>query len=76
MFKKWNIYQWLIKIFEKQENWNYNLTEEKVEEISFPISKIKKELLSQGFEMLEIIDYHFWKVTTESERVYFICKKI
>ena len=76
MFKKWNIYQWLIKIFEKQENWNYNLTEEKVEEISFPISKIKKELLSQGFKMLEIIDYHFWKVTAESERVYFICKKI
>ncbi|MBB1565072.1 class I SAM-dependent methyltransferase [Candidatus Gracilibacteria bacterium] len=76
MFKKGNIFQWLIKIFEKQENGSYNLTEEKVEEVSFPISKIKKELLSQGFEILEIIDYHFGKVTAESERVYFICKKI
>ena len=76
MFKKGNIYEWLIKIFEKQNDWKYKLFEEVVREISFPISKIKKELQSQGFEILEIVDYHFWEVTAESERVYFICKKI
>lgn len=75
MFKKWNIYEWLIKIFEKQDSGDYKLFEEVVREVSFPISKIEKELKEKWFEILEKIDYHYWKVTAESERVYFICKK-
>ena len=76
MFKKGKIYEWVIKIFEIDKDWKYILTEENVREISFPISKIEKELKSKNFEILEKIDFHYWKVTEESERVYFICKKI
>lgn len=76
MFKKWKIFEWLIKIFEKNENWSYKLTEEVVKETSFPISKIEKELKEKWFKLLEKIDYHYGQVTAESERVYFICKKI
>ncbi len=76
MFKKGKIYEWLIKIFEIDKDWKYILTEENVREISFPISKIEKELKLKNFEILEKIDFHYWKVMEESERVYFICKKI
>lgn len=75
MFKKWKVYEWLIKIFEKQENWDYKLFEEVVREVSFPIKTIEKELKEKWFELLEKIDYHYGEVTDESERVYFICKK-
>ena len=77
MFKKWKVYEWLIKIFEKEgESWKYNLIEEVVREVSFPIKTIEKELKAKWFELLEKIDFHYWEVTDESERVYFICKKI
>lgn len=75
MFKKKGIFEWLVKIFKKSDDWRYDLIEEVVKENSFPISKIKKELLDKWFEILEVIDYHYWQVTAESERVYFICKK-
>ncbi|RKW22233.1 class I SAM-dependent methyltransferase [Candidatus Gracilibacteria bacterium] len=76
MFKKGKIYEWLIKIFEIDKDGKYILTEENVREISFPISKIEKELKSKNFEILEKIDFHYGEVMKESERVYFICKKI
>lgn len=76
MFKSGNIYKWHIKMFEKQDSWDYKLFEEEVREVSFHVSKIEKELKKQGFEILEKVDYHFWEVTDKSERVYFICKKI
>ena len=63
--------------FEKEgESWKYNLIEEVVREVSFPIKTIEKELKAKWFELLEKIDFHYWEVTDESERVYFICKKI
>lgn len=75
MAKKDWIYEWLVKIFSKDTDWKYELIEEVIKENSFPINKIKKELKAQWFEILEMIDYHYWEVTAESERVYFICKK-
>ena len=90
MQKKDWIYEWLVKIFKvKKEpvpwinNWTkgtgstkiYELIEEVVKENSFPINKIKKELKDKWFKILEMIDYHYWEVTAQSERVYFICKK-
>lgn len=69
------IYEWLVKIFKKSEDWKYDLIEEVVRENSFPINKIKKELKEKWFKILEMIDYHYWEVTAQSERVYFICKK-
>lgn len=75
MFKKTWYFEWLIKIFSHKNENNFELITEVVNENSFPISKIEKELKNKWFELLEKIDYHYWEVTAESERVYFICKK-
>lgn len=76
MFKKQNYYEWLVKIF-KNNDWknNYELIEEVVRENSFEIEDIKKELTKIWFKILKIEDFHYWELNTESERVYFICKK-
>lgn len=76
MEKKDWIFNWLIKIFKKLDNWDYKLIQETIKENSFPINKIKKELKTKWFEILEMIDYHYGEVNIQSERVYFICKKI
>ena len=76
MQKKDWIYEWLVKIFKKSDEGKYDLIEEIVRENSFPINKIKKELKEKWFKILEMIDYHYWEVTAQSERVYFICKKV
>lgn len=47
MFKKNGIYEWLVKIYEKAEDGRFDLTTEVVQENSFPISKIEKELKAQ-----------------------------
>lgn len=75
MKKKDWIFQWLVKIFKIRDDWKYDLIEEVVKENSFPINKIKKELKDKWFKILEMVDYHYWEVTAQSERVYFICKK-
>ncbi len=65
----------MVKIYEKAEDGRFDLTTEVVQENSFAISKIEKELKAQGFKLLEKVDYHYGEVTAKSERVYFICKK-
>lgn len=75
MQKKDWIFEWLVKIFKKSEDWRYDLIEEVIKENSFPINKIKKELKEKWFKLLEMLDYHYGEVTAQSERVYFICKK-
>jgi SAM-dependent methyltransferase len=72
----WFIYEWLIKIFKKRKDKKYDLIEEIIQENSFEIFKIKNELEKKWFEVLEMVDFHYWEVTEISERVYFICKKI
>lgn len=75
MFKKPWYFEWLVKIYQKASDGRFDLTCEVVPENSFPISQIKKELKDQGFQILEMVDYHYGEVTAQSERVYFICKK-
>lgn len=76
MFKKKTHYEWLVKIFKSLDGENnYKLITEVVKENSFEIDDIKKELKNIWFEILKLEDFHYWKVTKESERVYFICKK-
>lgn len=75
MFKKNSVYEWLIKIFKKAPDGRYDLIVENVKENSFPIDKIKKELKNKGFKILELLDFHYWIVNNESERVYFVCQK-
>lgn len=76
MQKNWWIFEWMVKIFQKQSDESYQLIQEVVRENSFPINTIKKELKDQKFKILEMVDYHYWEVTAQSERVYFICKKV
>lgn len=75
MFKKDSVYEWIIKIFKKAPDWRYDLITENVKENSFPIDKIKKELKNKWFKVLETLDFHYWIVNSESERVYFISQK-
>lgn len=76
MTKKINHYEWKVQIFEQKENNNYHRFVEYIPENSFPIHMIKKELKEHGFSIPEILDFHTGTVHAESERVYFICKKI
>lgn len=75
MFKKDWFYEWIIKIFKKATDGRYDLIVENVKENSFPIHMIKKELKSKWFKVTEILDFHYWEVNDESERVYFVCEK-
>ncbi len=75
MFKKDWIYEWLVKMFQKREDWSYTLTQEVVRENTFPIHMIKKELKNRWFKVNEILDFHYWEVNSESERVYFVWTK-
>lgn len=75
MFKKTWYFEWLIKIFSNKSGSDFELITEVVKENSFPISKIEKELKSKWFKLIEKVDYHYWEVSAESERVYFIAKK-
>lgn len=75
MFKKPGMFEWLVKIYEKAEDGRFDLFTEMVQENSFPISKIEKELKLQGFKVAEKTDFHYGEVTAQSERVYFMCKK-
>lgn len=75
MFKKDGIYEWFIKIFKKADDGRYDLITEHVQENSFPIHMIKKELKSRGFYVQELLDFHYGEVNNESERVYFVCQK-
>ncbi len=75
MFDKKTYYEWLIKIFKKSDDGRYDLIEEVVQENSFPIDMIQKELQTQGFKILELLDFHSWDIHIESERVYFIARK-
>jgi SAM-dependent methyltransferase len=75
MFKHWEYYKWLIKMFVSSGENNFELIKEEIKEISFPIIRIKEELEKTWFEIKHLEDFHFWEVNTESERVYFIAKK-
>ena len=75
MFKQWEYYKWLIKMFINSGKNNFELIEEEIKEISFPIIDIKKELENTWFKIKHLEDFHFWEVNDESERVYFVVEK-
>lgn len=72
--KKW-LYEWVVKMFIKNDDGCYERVIERIPELSFGIETIKKELDVQWFVNLHQEDFHKWKVDTESERVYFIAQK-
>ena len=74
--KKW-LYEWTVRMFQKQEEpWIYKRVIERIPELSFEIDVIQKALTEQWFQNIHLEDFHKWVVDNESERVYFIAKKI
>ena len=70
-----NMYKWNIKMFINNWNNNFELIEEEIKEISFPVKDIKKELENTWFKIKHLEDFHFGEVNSESERVYFVVEK-
>lgn len=64
---------WNTKIFENISGNKYNLIEEDIKEISFPIKKIKLTL-EKTFKKIRIIDKDQKTASDKASRVYFICK--
>ena len=65
---------WNIKVFERTGRNRYLLHEENIHEVSFPLRKIIRALRVR-FSSVEIIDTDRKRPSTESERLYFVCKK-
>ncbi len=72
--RKKNGSNWNIKVFERIRGNRYLLHEEDIQEVSFPTRKIVRAL-GVHFPSVEIIDTQRKSPSTESERLYFICKK-
>jgi len=65
---------WNIKVFERIRGNRYLLHEEDIQEVSFPTRKIVRAL-GVHFPSVEISDTQRKSPSTESDRLYFICKK-
>jgi predicted TPR repeat methyltransferase len=65
---------WNIKVFERTGRNRYLLHEEDIQEVSFPVRKIIRALQVR-FRGVQIIDTDRKRPSTESERLYFVCKK-
>jgi len=64
---------WNIKIFERQTKDIYKLFEEDIQEISFPVGRIREALLEK-FKAVKIIDPGRRRPSEMSETLYFLCK--
>lgn len=69
-----NVYNWDLKVFENIKDNNYKLYTENIEEVSFPIKKIREELI-KNFVIKKIITKDSKRVSGSSDRVYFVCKR-
>jgi len=68
------IANWNIRVFEHRRGNKYGLFEEDIEEISFPVSKIKAALRKQ-FTNVKVIDPLGRKPSGKSDRLYFMSKR-
>ena len=69
-----NLYDWELKVFENIQNDEYRLHVENIKEISFPIKRIKDEL-RKNFIIKKTMTEESKRVSGNSDRVYFVCKK-
>lgn len=65
---------WHLKVFEPQINGTYRCHEEAIEELALSLSEVR-ELLSQHFEVLEVLDTNGATATEESERAIFVARR-
>jgi SAM-dependent methyltransferase len=69
-----NASNWNIKVFERANRNRYLLHEENIPEKSFPMRLIVGALRVH-FRQVEVIDPQSGRPSSESERLYFVCKK-
>ena len=62
-----------VKVFKKKQNKNYVLNEITIDEATFPVTRILKEL-SRHFKNISFLDLDRKKATDATEELYFICK--
>jgi len=68
-------FNWNLKVFEKKRGNNFCLYESNIKESSFEVNKIKNEL-SKFFFLQKAEEETGKRIRADSERIYFICKKI
>jgi len=64
---------WNIKVFERQTKDIYKLLEEDIQEVSFPVERIREALL-EIFKSVKIIDPGRRRPSDMSETLYFLCR--
>jgi SAM-dependent methyltransferase len=69
------IANWNIRVFEHRRGNKYGLFEEDINEISFPVKKIRASLRKQ-FTTVKVVDALGRKPSSKSDRLYFICKRM
>jgi SAM-dependent methyltransferase len=65
---------WKVRVFAHQSGNRYQLFEENLKQISFPVEKIRDALRTQ-FTNVKVIDELGRKPSAKSNRVYFACKQ-
>ncbi|MDW9418627.1 methyltransferase domain-containing protein [Sinorhizobium meliloti] len=68
------IANWNIKVFAPEPTGLYRLFEENIQEVAFPLAKIRTALLKQ-FDVVKALDPTGQPASEESTRVYFLCRK-
>ena len=67
------LFEWDVKIFERQNRNSYRLFHEKISEIVFPKQRIVSSLRSH-FKEVKALDPFGAKASDRSERLYFVCR--
>ena len=67
-------FEWNLRILDHESDNKYTMYEENLYEKSFPVKKIK-EALSKQFHKIKVYDLDQFKVTKNSERLYFVATK-
>ena len=67
------LFEWDVKIFERQNRNSYRLFHEKISEIVFPKQRIVSSLRSH-FKEVKTLDPFGAKASDQSERLYFVCR--
>lgn len=67
-------YVWNIMIFENQNNSNYLLHHEEIEEVSFPLQQIHNSL-EKIYQSVKLMTADNKPPSEESNRIFFVCKK-
>lgn len=66
-------FDWHARLFHPANGGGYSLLDEVIPETSYPIGKVR-EALAPFFQVLAVRDFERERVSSRSERVYFVCR--